>query len=603
MSPTGRGSTGGDSTPSKKPSAELTQILNALKVQGEAIQVLLQSKADSSNSTGIQVQKSVVSHNIQFEAFDPDEEDFSTYKERLENFQCLRGIREDESTKRNLLLGCLKRDVYKQLTALTAPMKPSEKTYQELVKILEQRFDSMTSVHTERHKFLSRIQGRSENLTTYIQDLKNIALKCQWVCPSENCKQNIDDIFQAQFIRGIRENFIREKILMADNTTLQQTLQLALSIESAHKQTLESYNTSEQKVQINKVSYSNVSSSRNSSHKSRSKSRAYGPSTSRYKSNSSYKSLSPPQQKSNLIPHKNLLSKLGLQNVCLRCGKSNHKASECYAKNLKCNLCNKKGHVNKVCISSRAKDIHIVYGDEVQIDDEFDIKRIDAQIYNVTSDDKLSKKIFVHVKLGTASQNFELDTGSGVSILSKTDFDKLQLDTEIKKCPNIRFRAYNKEIITPLGYVRIPITYKDKVSEETLYIVSEDFSPILGRVWIRKLNIINLQNCSKEEDNMDILQILNDDLIFNKFPHVFTEEIGEIPNVQSKFKKHVTFILPASNVSHTENRVHSNLYRQDDLGDVTPQSQTPVMPIRRLPSPCLGSRPKRTRKPRKILDL
>ncbi|KAF5277540.1 hypothetical protein FQR65_LT15966 [Abscondita terminalis] len=73
------------------------------------------------------------------EQFDPEEEDFSSYKERLDNFLSMRGIGStdaDDATKRSILLGCLKRTQFQQLAAMTAPDKPSEKSYLELVFIL-----------------------------------------------------------------------------------------------------------------------------------------------------------------------------------------------------------------------------------------------------------------------------------------------------------------------------------------------------------------------------------------------------------------------------------------------------------------------------------
>lgn len=49
---------------------------------------------------------------------------------------------------------------------------------------------------------------------------------------------------------------------------------------------------------------------------------------------------------------------LGIAGLCLRYGKSNHSANECRTEksNLKCNSCNKKGHVAKVCIACLLAD-------------------------------------------------------------------------------------------------------------------------------------------------------------------------------------------------------------------------------------------------------
>lgn len=229
---------------------------------------------------------------------------------------------------------------------------------------------------------------------------------------------------------------------------------------------------------------------------------------------------------------------MGLQDMCLCCGKSNHNAKECRSRDkLKCTSWKRNGHVAKVCITTlQKKDVQMVHFSDDDFDENFEINLIDSKykIYDVAyTEDNLSKKIHVSVKLENKLQKFELDTGSAVSILSKKDFKSLNLEYNIKKCHSIRFRTYNKEIIVPEGYIEIPITYKDNSCIDVLYIVSQDLSPILGRVWIRKLNIIDLPP-STQDDN--ILQIQSEENILNTFSDIFTQEIGKIPDVKCTLK-------------------------------------------------------------------
>ncbi|KAF2881405.1 hypothetical protein ILUMI_24779 [Ignelater luminosus] len=224
---------------------QMETILQALQQQGAALQLLIPQNQQPAIQAPT-ISQTMMSHNITFESFNPDEESFSAYKERLENFFTLRQLKDNApgvaEVKRDVLLNCLKSKQYQLLSSLTAPDKPGEKSYDQLVDILQKQFTPVINVHTERHKFLSRIQKSSENLSTYIADLKVIAQKCEWICPDDTCKKQIDSIFQAQFIRGIRDVYIREKILqMEPSTTLQKTLDVALTIEVARKQNLEEY--------------------------------------------------------------------------------------------------------------------------------------------------------------------------------------------------------------------------------------------------------------------------------------------------------------------------------------------------------------------------
>ncbi|KAI5721049.1 hypothetical protein M8J77_015290 [Diaphorina citri] len=526
-------------------SEETAAILKQLKIQGEVLQAILKNQATAASTKANTESTSpgaIVSHNITLEAFDPDEEDFSSYKERLENFFTMRGMtgqsQEHDSAKRSVLLGCLKRDQFKQLSALTVPHKPSEKSYNELVEILEKRFDPISNVHTERHRFLSRVQTKSESLTSYISALKMIGQKCQWVCHVDNCKAQIDSIFQAQFIRGIRDNYIREKILvMKTETSLEKTLETALALEAAHKQNVEEYTSDAAPTQSTNVHKVSMHDNNSPYFRSRSRSRSSSHHRNRntfHKNGSTYREKSTTKER---------LQKLGIQDLqCLRCGKYNHTARQCRVnyRQLKCKSCNNTGHVESVCIRTKANknQVNMVYAD----DEEFDVHCVNHtsdqyKIYDVlqNSEDKYARKIYVSVRLHNKVQKFELDTGSAVSILSRHDFEQLNLHTKITECPNIRFRAYNKQLIVPEGYVHIPITYNNKTIEDKLYIVSENFSPILGRIWIRKLDIIDIQDGSSDDEN-EIYYMDTEHDIYKKFPQVFTQQIGKIPNVSCTLK-------------------------------------------------------------------
>ena len=97
-------------------------------------------------------------------------------------------------------------------------------------------------MQTEQHKFLSRIQKASESIPDYISALKLIAQHCQWVCAAEECSKPFDTVFPAQFIQGVKDTHIPEKLLQKDQeTTLTQTLDAAMAMEVAKKENTEDF--------------------------------------------------------------------------------------------------------------------------------------------------------------------------------------------------------------------------------------------------------------------------------------------------------------------------------------------------------------------------
>lgn len=190
--------------------AELEAILKALQLQGNAITQLLQQQKEPASESKCSHPSTSTQH-ISFDKFDPKEEDFSEYLERFKNYATLRGLALSDNVtpdqtekimkdKKSILLACLQRTEFTELKADSLDHKPSELTFDEVVTRLQKRYDKTINVHTERHKFLSRVQNKAESLTEYISALKLIAQRCLWYCLADECKTENTAIFQAQFI-------------------------------------------------------------------------------------------------------------------------------------------------------------------------------------------------------------------------------------------------------------------------------------------------------------------------------------------------------------------------------------------------------------------
>jgi hypothetical protein len=96
------------------------------------------------------------------------------------------------------------------------------------------------SVLLEQHKFLQKLQQEGESITNFVADLKMAATYCNFVCTG--CKHSTNDIhLRSQFIRGIRDNGIREQLLQQkEDVTFAKVVELALQttkVESGQIQT------------------------------------------------------------------------------------------------------------------------------------------------------------------------------------------------------------------------------------------------------------------------------------------------------------------------------------------------------------------------------
>jgi hypothetical protein len=535
--------------------AEMEAVLQALQAQGAALQQLLlqqQNNAANTGRTADQLHTSTVSQNITFDKFDPKEEEFSEYLERFENYIRLRGltIPEDASEdailkinedKRNILLVCLHRSEFAELKADSPEHKPTSLPFVELIAKLKKRYDKTVNVQTERHKFLSRVQNKAETLAEYISALKQIGQRCSWMCVNEQCAQENTAVFQAQFIRGIWETFIREKLLQLDpDTGLAKTLEVAQSLEAAHKQSVEEFAPEKSgTAAVNKIVREDKTKGKNENFQNRGRSQ----SRTRFQIGRP-RSKSRQQQRGFQPPSRDLLKRLGLSDLCLACGKSNHTFDRCYVRDkLKCSSCGGSKHVDKVCIKTKKAALDTVK----TLNFEHTTFAIEATtnftVFDVVcaNENNLAEKILITLNLNGSNQSFELDTGSPVSILSRKDYNKLKLHLDLHSCPNVCFRVYNQNIVTPEGFVIVRAKYKSRESMLVLFIVSEDLSPIIGRIWIRKLKIIDLEGILNESslETADIKQVSRIDVsqILKDYSDLFQDDkVGKIPDVKINLK-------------------------------------------------------------------
>ncbi|KAL4717572.1 hypothetical protein ACJJTC_000721 [Scirpophaga incertulas] len=214
--------------------AQNQSIIQSLQLQSQALSKLLQNYGESSN-------EKADLRLINFESYDETKESFKSYKERLENYLQIKNLQGDslqtKQMKAKILINSLGAKYYQLLSSLTAPDLPSNKTYDELIKLLDRHLCPLANVHTERHKFLSRIQKPDESKLQYIAALKHLSTTSNWNCEEPDCSKPVSIILQAQFIRGLLDIEIREQILQQGNDiNLEKAIEIALAIEAAVKQ-------------------------------------------------------------------------------------------------------------------------------------------------------------------------------------------------------------------------------------------------------------------------------------------------------------------------------------------------------------------------------
>ncbi|KAJ8683576.1 hypothetical protein QAD02_019368 [Eretmocerus hayati] len=146
--------------------------------------------------------------------------------ERLEQFFLANDI--SSVKKVPILLTLIGNESYGLLKNLCSPLKPCERSFQELVDIMKKHLHPTPSVITERYKFKECRQKESEGIREYLAQLKELSTFC-------NFGENLDNHLRDQFVWGIRSEAIKRKLLSEDNLTYTRAVEISTSMEAATK--------------------------------------------------------------------------------------------------------------------------------------------------------------------------------------------------------------------------------------------------------------------------------------------------------------------------------------------------------------------------------
>lgn len=134
-----------------------------------------------------------------------------------------------EEVKVATFLSVIGPKTYSLLRSLAQPQKPGEKTYNDIVKILDKHFTPKPLVIAERFRFHKRNQEESESVVQYVAVLKKLSEYCEFDAA-------LNDTIRDRLVCGLRSEAIQKRFLTEANLTLQKAIEVAVSMELAAKE-------------------------------------------------------------------------------------------------------------------------------------------------------------------------------------------------------------------------------------------------------------------------------------------------------------------------------------------------------------------------------
>lgn len=434
----------------------------------------------------------------------------------------MKGISSNKEYCVKLLLNSIGTKIFNIITALAAPKAPAELSYDVLLEILKIHFSPQKNLLVAQHRFLSKYENEHQSIADFVATLRAEIIECDFTSPCP-CKISIADIFlRAQFIRGVRDNSIREQLLQSSSNKFDEIVSKALALEAARVDAKELADKAGQPStsipDVNKISTFKKSKQYNKTHR--------------------------PAQQSNRS--KINYHELGIAGLCLRCDKNNHNATECRTSKskLKCISCNKKGHVSKVCITTLLKSEsgnRLANNSTNQIqnieEDTYGVYKI-IEVYQNESHDQNSERYYANINIEGKPVKFEVDSGSGFTFLQRKIFNELNLNKQLSPTNHI-FKTYSDGYVVPFGKVHVNIKFNGMSSSGELYTVPDNRAALLGRSWIRglKIRLEDLNEAGSGNNTTDVFKNDNEiEDLMTEFANVFEEKIGCIPNYEVSLK-------------------------------------------------------------------
>ncbi|XP_076052771.1 uncharacterized protein LOC143032187 [Oratosquilla oratoria] len=403
------------------------------------------------------------------EPYNESEEDFDSYVSRIKMYFVANDVGDAKKVAAFFTLAGPK--IFGLARDLLSPAKPEESTLDKVLDTLRAHFKPTPVLIYERYKFYSRAQKSNESVKDFVAALKALAHTCEF-------GTTLSQMLRDRFVMGLASDKIQQVLLTESELTFEKAVSMATARETASKDV--------QAMASGSVHY--VPSKQQVTKK-----------TSTSNPNSSIVSKSYPYSKTKFT---NVSSARNMSNVpktpCSGCGKL-HWKRDCPFKNASCHLCKQKGHLKKMCYTSKSKTTP----SKKNVSDE---------------------PIMMDVTLDSVCVPMEMDTGATCSLMPRCQYEGFW-PVESERPPlNASLTVVNAYGGTPLkvlGDITVSAKLEDGSSvDATKLVVVEGKGPcLMGRVLMRRLGLL------KEANKLSAGSAIATSMLHD-FPELFSEGLG-----------------------------------------------------------------------------
>ena len=167
---------------------------------------------------------------------------------------------------------------------------------------------------------------------------------------------------------------------------------------------------------------------------------------------------------------------------CRKCGRKDYQERhKCPALCATCHRCHRKCHYQAVCLTLTSQIKEIQTDETAEVDTAFL-----GVVHEGTQDEQPCRTL---VSLNGRPMVFKLDTGADVTVISSADLHEFRNTTELQP-PDRQFCGPSSVVLPAAGCFSGTLQYKDRITEETIYVVKQLQTPLLGSRDITRLKLV-----------------------------------------------------------------------------------------------------------------
>ena len=417
--------------------------------------------------------------------FNMEKESWSSYTERMDFYFEAHEIDSPEK-KRSLLLSACGTEAYETLKNLVRPASLKDKSYTDLVAAMDAHLNPKSSKLKYRYELFTARRKPGESINAFVTRLQSLSQHCAYK------DEIVAEMLRDAFVFGVNDVQIQRQLFREkDDFTLQSAIDTATVIDLSAK------DASALHVN-NKAAQPILNVTPDKSH-----------------SNKSVKDVS-----------------------CYRCG-GPHLATQCRFRDAVCRACGKKGHLAKVCRSSKPRTkppskrpekkpapTHMIQ-DSPQPPSVSECSPSQDNAYTLFTVRSHTKPITVPVKINDKQTWMELDTGASLSIIGESTYRSLFGESHQLDQSDIVLKMYDGQELPVLGSVTTRVEYEGQQKSLPLIVVQGGGASLFGRDWLEhfKLDWSAIHAVQQKSDL---------DMLLQRYSSLFREEVGTLKGYKAK---------------------------------------------------------------------